>query len=207
MQHDDAERTVFVVLDLNGTLLSYHKAEDQLERKSRFRWINGGKVVRFRPGLEELLEMLFSSGHDFRVATWSFSGGVKANAHLVELAFGKWTEQLCFQWTREQCASPRKPKKDLNAIWKEFPSWNPSRTIIFDDSPSKMTHMDHALIVPTFNGKKSFAQNGAVCNDQTLELVGRFLLYLSRKDFKISSQTTVESLIPIHLRALFENKK
>jgi hypothetical protein len=45
-------------------------------------------------------------------------------------------------------------KKDLGQVWKEFPLWNQSNTLLMDDSPDKcMAWQENAVHPPALHGR------------------------------------------------------
>ncbi len=142
------EGVILIVLDLNGVLLeSTHKRKEGYRYDFRARH----KYVYFRPGMFRFLKFL--KDHPMiRVAVWTSCIGVNADA-IVNRVFSD--IPLEFRYSREQCEEVPGPGfgtiKDLTRVWKEFPSWNETNTIMIDDSEEKITRQpDNLLRVSEF---------------------------------------------------------
>lgn len=106
-----------------------------------------------RPHLDEFLQYAFEH---FEVAVWSSAWRENVDK-LCEFVFTP--EQralLLFEWdqTNCDCVEPHpdpaetKPlyEKPLQKVWKHFPKYDESNTIIFDDSPLKMRNNPPACV-------------------------------------------------------------
>lgn len=98
-----------------------------------------------RPQLDEFLKFCFKN---FEVAVWS-SARKRNVDRLCEFIFDpKSRSKLFFEWNQSHCNAktphPIKTKncplfeKQLKTVWKAYPQYNESNTVILDDSYLKM---------------------------------------------------------------------
>ena len=99
----------------------------------------GNFLVWRRPGLAEFLRFVFAH---FDLAVWTSAARHNA-ASLVSLVFGEDEPRLKFVYDQSRCEAiatgDKKPlfRKDLAAVWSNFPAYNQTNTILVDDSDAK----------------------------------------------------------------------
>ena len=142
-------RRKLIILDLNGTILdSSHEPRPGATPDGRARF----KHVYFRPHMKEFIHYLFANFE--AVAVWT--SNIEANAlALVKLAFGpELIERLLFVFHRDACilGPDYSSQKPLELVWKAFPQYDASNTLIVDDSEKKMVSIGTGchIAIPTF---------------------------------------------------------
>jgi len=173
----EATATTFIqvqpllVLDLNGILCHRIRAPpaaaDRQYRDCTTR-IAGTTIVP-RPDLHEFLA--FVNRH-FCLAVWTSAKAKTARKLVSALVPPAIANQLLFIWAQHDCDSVVGTsvdafedydnddanagmllEKDLSKVWKEYPMWNASNTILMDDSPDKCTAWsNNAVHPPPLNG-------------------------------------------------------
>jgi NLI interacting factor-like phosphatase len=170
-----------LVLDLNGILCYRLRREpgvDPLPLKA-YRPQMGPKIamtpVISRPDRQSFLEYL---DQHFVLAIWTSAKAKTAKALVKLLVPDAISRKLLFVWAQHNCqvdpeaqtglvhqsdpcptpklAMPAKVlyKKDLGQVWKEFPLWNQSNTLLMDDSPNKcMAWQENAVHPPALHGR------------------------------------------------------
>ncbi len=74
-----------------------------------------------RKNLEPIVNMIFTGLQCYPTEVWD-----RSMTDIDQLGENKWDSI-----------------KDLRKVWQRFPHWNPSSTIVFDDSPSKLKFQPH----------------------------------------------------------------
>jgi len=160
-----------LVLDLNGILchrVRRRPGETPLPM-SVYRRTTGAKIAMTpvipRPDLDAFLAYLH---RHFCLAIWT-SAKAKTSSKLVrELVPEAIAQRLLFVWSQNNCQVEQQPdsseptapheivyKKDLSQIWKQFPLWNISNTLLMDDSPDKcVAWEENAVHPPPLNGRR-----------------------------------------------------
>jgi NLI interacting factor-like phosphatase len=168
-----------LVLDLNGILCCRLRREpgvDPLPLKA-YRPQMGPKIamtpVISRPDRQAFLEYL---DQHFVLSIWTSAKAKTAKALVKLLVPDAISRKLLFVWAQHNCqvdsesqtgpahqrptpksAMPAKVlyKKDLGQVWKEFPLWNQSNTLLMDDSPDKcMAWQENAVHPPPLHGRQ-----------------------------------------------------
>lgn len=136
-----------IIFDLNGVFLDRERGESN----SKPDFVIGKFKCYKRPGTKQFLKWVH---HHFDVAVWS-----SAMPHnvipIIENIWGKKMKELKFIFSQEQCTLDgmidKKPKflKDLCRVWKIFPWYDETNTLLVDDSPYKVTcNPPHTSIHP-----------------------------------------------------------
>ncbi|XP_019173772.1 PREDICTED: uncharacterized protein LOC109169343 [Ipomoea nil] len=117
------------------------------------------KMPMRRPFYKEFLK--FCSRH-FTLAVWSSKQNIngicrKLLSDVEGLSFlFQWNQSYCSISTEGVKGNPKKKImfKDLNKVWEEYKEFNPSNTVLIDDSQYKsFLNPDHNLIIPmTYKG-------------------------------------------------------
>lgn len=128
----------------------------------------------------------------FCLAVWT-SAKPKTAKKLIRLLFPNLPlrSRLLFVWTQNQCQSvvqrhddddnimyfndsgDVKPifVKSLTQVWDQYPLWNPSNTLLIDDSPEKCPDIDNTLHPPPLHGKEDGVVKGDNNNDKGVVVV------------------------------------
>ncbi len=135
---------VLVILDLNGTLLhTTHQRKDGYDYRTRY------KYIFYRPGMWDFLKFLNDHSR-VKLAVWTSCTSENAQT-IVKRVFYRIPLEFCF--SREDCIEVPGPGyktiKDLTRVWKRFPLWNKSNTIMIDDSADKLQEQPDNLIQVT----------------------------------------------------------
>jgi len=155
-----SRKRILFILDLNGTLLHrltkselVIKAREHPQSRSSDCIVNGNPIY-FRSGHLKFVEGLFELGE---VAVWT-SAMPKNALPMTRNVFGSLYERLLFVWTQNECevqwiSGAHKPdfKKSLTKVWKAYPEYGETTTIMIDDSPNKLReHPKNLLAIPEF---------------------------------------------------------
>jgi len=148
-----------LIFDLNGTLIQLSDTPFALDAQEKKQDILAGRqrqwnkrFLRFRPHLDGLFHTVFYT-LKCKVAVWSFSSRPKTAQSLVDAVFGKYASQV-FVFSNEMARKSK--RKDLNLFWNVAKDWNPKRTLLVEDSISKLIpeQVTNALLLPTYNPQK-----------------------------------------------------
>lgn len=179
-----------LVLDLNGILCHRIRSPPQDARRY-FRppitRVAGTPIVP-RPDLVDILTRLDSH---FCLAVWTSAKSKTARKLVAALFPPAIAARLLFVWAQHDCDSAVETaiaeevaesekcfEKDLGKVWKEFPLWNASNTLLVDDSPDKcVAWSQNALHPPPINGlavegaasstnDKHYDKHSAIGNDE-----------------------------------------
>lgn len=135
-----------------------------------------------RPHLASFLEYAFEH---FDVAVWSSAWKQNVD-RLCEFVFTKeQRERLVFEWDQSQCEeviphpdpTETKPlyEKPLSRVWKEYPQYNSTNTLIFDDSPLKMRHNPPECVYAPSSWTVMFPHDDALsCDGEIFEKLKLF---------------------------------
>jgi len=137
-----------IIFDLNGVLLDreYRDPKGLLPKIEEdvtlpLPTIIGNFAAWKRPDANNKLAKLFEN---YDIAIWSSAKMFNVEP-LVRFMFDLETRsKLKFVWSQENCTvekgeDPRKPLfiKDLSKMWKEFPEYDQTNTLLIDDSKEK----------------------------------------------------------------------
>jgi hypothetical protein len=157
-----------LILDLNGILchrirkdrtdlhpyLPYRKAIDQI----------AGTPIIPRDGIDTFLEDLLAH---FCLAVWTSAKPKTAKLLLKSLFHDQLLSggRLLFVWSQHQCERREEKRGDdedgtvflkpLSKVWETYPLWNPSNTLLMDDSPNKCPELQNTLHPPPLHGKEA----------------------------------------------------
>jgi len=169
---------LFLIFDLNGTLLSYHHKTQRSDHPEWFRkhsfeelplaeWTS--YVVHLRNHLTGLLDFLFEQHPACHLAVWSFSGKNRASVQkLSEIVFGQYISRLEFIWSKYEAV---RGKKCLEQVWESYPHWIRSRTLLIEDSMHKSCHREHTLVIPSFDFRRELSCKEEMRDTSLLDLV------------------------------------
>jgi len=128
-----------LILDLNHLLC------DRVDRRHFLKGAQpdatiGNANIFVRPNLKDFLLFLLER---FTLAVWT-SATYRNAGDLVHFLFGEIERELSFFWTQEDCTrinirGRHKPLflKELSRVWDRYGWFNPSNTVLLDDSPEK----------------------------------------------------------------------
>jgi hypothetical protein len=132
-----------LILDMNNVLV-YRAYSKTLEEEALLflseATLLGEHYTWKRPDLDKFISYALDN---YTVAVWSSAWAVNVD-RLCAFCFGERRKELLFEWDQTKCiaitAGRRKPlfQKHLIDVWHEFPQYDPSNTIILDDSQEKM---------------------------------------------------------------------
>jgi hypothetical protein len=126
-------RSMLVIFDLNGTLISKVKRQKAkaIELKHQF-MVNDYKVY-VRKDAVKVLNQLFQLG--VSIAVWTSA----QNGHeITRRLLGSNFDKLEFIWTRSDCLEVNGVhSKPLHLVFEKNDKWNAQNTFIVDDSPLK----------------------------------------------------------------------
>lgn len=176
--HCNSTRTMVIVkplliLDLNGILCHRIRKEHadlypHLPYRTAVDRIASTPVIP-RPGIVDFLEML--SEH-FCLAIWTSAKPRTAKHLLTALVPESISARLLFVWSQKHCDCSKRVgegtndssstifRKSLEKVWRNFPLWNPSNTLLLDDSPDKCPEFKNTLHPPSLHGKELLRQDG-----------------------------------------------
>ena len=117
--------------------------------------------VKYRIGKQEFLNTLFlTSGDHFETAVWS-SMGKEETESLSKAYFGRYFRNLLFTvfTKRENYEGPNTTnyhaiplKKELSEIWRQFPKFDPTNTLVISPHKNLMErYRDNDLVIPSFS--------------------------------------------------------
>jgi NLI interacting factor-like phosphatase len=150
-----------LVLDLNGILCVRYRSNKTDIKLSSFRsplTLIAHTPIITRTDLHEFISFL---DKHFCLAIWTSAQRKNATKLVKALLPEHIQNRLLFLWDQSHCVEwPLRDKydiplfvKDLSRVWKEYPLWNTSNTILMDDSPSKCFYWrENAVHPPTLNG-------------------------------------------------------
>lgn len=148
-----------VVLDLNGVLChrirqSKEDMYPHLINRPAPISIAGTPII---PRLHLIHFLTFLDAH-FTLAVWT-SAKLKTAKHLISFLIpNEISKKLLFVWAQHNCntiVGKTEPIfiKNLELVWRTFPLWNPSNTLLMDDSPDKCPITRSAIHPPALHGK------------------------------------------------------
>jgi len=149
-----------LVLDLNGILCHRIRRErEKIYANPTYRPMAANIAntpIIPRPDLDQFLTFL---DQHFCLAIWT-SAKNKTATQMIKVLFPEHlSNRLLFVWAQHNCDMIQNEdsqiyEKDLSKIWKEFPLWNSSNTILMDDSPEKCARWrENAVHPPPLNGQ------------------------------------------------------
>jgi NLI interacting factor-like phosphatase len=148
-----------IVLDLNGILCHrIRQSRDDIyphlmNRPSPI-CIASTPIV---PRLHLIHFLTFLDAH-FTLAVWT-SAKLKTAKKLISFLIpNEISKKLLFVWAQHNCnivAGNMEPIfiKNLDLVWRTFPLWNASNTLLMDDSPDKCPIAGSAIHPPALHGK------------------------------------------------------
>jgi NLI interacting factor-like phosphatase len=150
-----------IVLDLNGILCHrLRKSREDLYPHLKYRpspiCIANTPII---PRIHLRHFLTFLDAH-FTLAVWT-SAKIKTAKLLVSLLIPEEiSKKLLFVWAQHHChVIPGEAEpifvKNLEKVWGDFPLWNPSNTLLMDDSPDKCPVVRSAIHPPALHGKVS----------------------------------------------------
>ncbi len=140
-----------LILDMNNVLLfrchQHFQAKEypQYVKYNHLANLLGGRFLTWqRPHLIPFIEYCLAN---YTVAIWSSARPENVN-DLVDFVFGKCRSSLLFVWDQTHCKvvepvsilDGEKPqfRKQISHVWKQFPDFNETNTLMIDDSADKM---------------------------------------------------------------------
>lgn len=165
-----------LILDLNGILCHRIRREcadlyPQLPYRSAVDWIANTPIIP-RPHIDEFLTTL---AEHFCLAIWTSAKPKTAKSLLTALVPESISKRLLFAWSQKHCDRLEKLGRDksdgsdtvflksLAKVWKKYPLWNPSNTLLIDDSPDKCPEFKNAIHPPPMHGKQLPPQHDESC--------------------------------------------
>lgn len=139
----EGKKRTLLILDLNGVLIDRRYSPKAFQSENATASRVGNFIVWKRQGCERFLTMVFNH---VDVAVWS-SGNSFNVAALTQNIFGERKKELVFVWDQSKCKSVEDPRgtskkrvylKNLSDVWKAFPQYDESNTLIVDDTALKM---------------------------------------------------------------------
>jgi len=149
-----------LVLDLNGILchrIRRHKMTHPISSyRSSIAHIATTPIIP-RTNINEFLTFL---DQHFCLAVWTSAKAKTATQLIQKLIPSDIAQRLLFVWAQHHCDSIHTDdndgpifEKDLSQVWKEYPLWNVSNTLLMDDSPDKCTRWhENAIHPPPLDG-------------------------------------------------------
>ena len=122
-----------IIFDLNGVLIDRERTLYNKDETLSFRIRNTSVWVR--PNIDKLFEYVFEH---FDVGVWSCCNEENTTS-LVEKVFGTYKDELIFVFNGNHCRGLSKKEKRLSFIWKRFPKYNKTNTLIIDDTIEKVS--------------------------------------------------------------------
>lgn len=144
---------MLVIFDLNGTLCatSFRSAARTRARapdgkaRTKYYWI--------RPGAHRLVRSLLERGDE--VAVWTSCPARNAEPLALGVLGEELYAQVRFVFAREQCTlvgdGMYGSKKDLRAVWRQFPQYDVTNTVLVDDSFDKVVQHPNHVPVHEYN--------------------------------------------------------
>jgi hypothetical protein len=186
--HDDDSKSTtttivvkpLLILDLNGILCHRVRKEradlyPHLPYRTAVDRIANTPVIP-RPHIDEFLTTL--SEH-FCLAIWTSAKPKTAKSLLKALVPESISTHLLFAWSQKHCDRLEKLEvdttrndtvflKSLAKVWRTFPLWNPSNTLLIDDSPDKCPELKNTIHPPPLHGKQLLPQHDNGCGSAFL---------------------------------------
>lgn len=163
-----------IILDLNGVLCHrYRKHKNPYPKDQYQKWYRPAMgMIAMTPIIArtDLTTFLNQLCQHFTIAVWT-SAKRRTAIELVKLLFPLHiSQQLLFIWAQNKCQCiQRKDNKQtsnhyddiiftkrLSKVWEDYPLWNPTNTLLIDDSPDKCPneYVCNALHPPPLTGLK-----------------------------------------------------
>jgi TFIIF-interacting CTD phosphatase-like protein len=165
-----------LILDLNGILCHRIRAKrtDADFAKSTYRKASdpvAGTPIVPRTDLAEFLAFL---DQYFCLAVWTSAKAKTANKLVLQLFPPAIADRLLFVWAQHHCEKLSSSsmdsecvyEKDLSRVWREYPLWNASNTLLMDDSPYKCQRWhENAVHPPALHGLTSANVNDLISDE------------------------------------------
>ena len=198
-----------LILDINGILCYRVKSRAVGE---------DGNTVKYRPSIghiactdiiprSDLHDFLYFLCNHFTLAIWTSAKLKNANSMLDLLIPPNIRQTLLFTWGQDMCEFKRTKQDEkgfvfmklLCKVWKEYPLWNASNTILMDDSREKISedHTSNVIHPPPLLGTMKVVGDGIVDMDEEnqmkqFEFFNQFVqFWYHRTVCSTSSVTTV----------------
>jgi hypothetical protein len=155
-----------LILDMNGILCHRYRNNKTLLDISHFR--PSLDTIALTPIIPrtDLTEFLHYLDAHFCLAIWTSAKRKNAHRLVQALIPTPIAERLLFLWDQSDCiplAAATTDQwnvptfvKDLSKVWKRYPLWNTSNTLLIDDSPEKCLYWrENAVHPPAINGLRS----------------------------------------------------
>ena len=197
-----------LVLDLNGILCHRIRRErEEIYVSPTYRPIVANIAntpIIPRPDLDQFLTFL---DQHFCLAIWT-SAKIKTATQMIKILFPEHvSNRLLFVWAQHNCDMIRNEdnhiyEKDLSKIWKEYPLWNSSNTILMDDSPEKCARWrENVVHPPPLNGQilEKTMNTPLISDEENVQkqaqffnqLIHHWRLHLLTQDFDVEAADAV----------------
>lgn len=180
-----------IILDLDSTIISSLRPFEKQPKNLKGYNMDGEFIVYERPGLQDFLDFLFQN---FEVAVWTAASKDYALFIIEEILLQKPERKLSFVFHSYHGVISEKIStcpKDLNLVWKIFPSFTPQNTIIIDDFEDVFVpQMCNSYPIPPFEASSKNASN-----DRELEKLKRKMESIRQGDCPNEGLLTKTTLI------------
>jgi NLI interacting factor-like phosphatase len=200
-----------VILDLNGILC--HRV-----RKER---VDTNPHLPYRPSIariastpviprDDIIPFLEALNRHYMIAVWTSAKRETAKVLIDSLFPIPLRDRLLFVWTQSECervytneSHKRKFereifRKPLLKVWKAYPLWNSSNTLLMDDSPDKCPDIQNTLHPPSLHGKicEGLSEHMPMSDEDNCILQRSFFTNLALQHFINPRETFPSTKVP-----------
>jgi hypothetical protein len=152
-----------LILDLNGILCHRSRRHKEPPGVTLHPFVGSCAGTPIIPR-SDLINMLLYLDQHFCLAVWTSAKRKTARRLLDLLLPPAISQRLLFVWTQAECDVLDQPElhkeeevvfqKFLSKVWRAFPLWNSSNTLLMDDSPAKCPYaVGNAIHPPPIHGQ------------------------------------------------------